>query len=90
MSMTKEPEIVLALNQNANTGECGSCARFDRCGEGSEWDKTGLCHLELPPQYQRVEYDPELQPRNTVQDTASCSFWKSTGKTFIVSQRLKP
>jgi hypothetical protein len=29
-------------------------------------------------------------PLDTVRDTDGCNFWKSTGKTYIVSQRIKP
>jgi hypothetical protein len=85
-------DIVLALNQNANTKECGSCYFFKRNDFKSEWDQSGRCKLKFPPNkvFMRNFDDAENEPTATVKDTDSCDFWKSSGNTFIVSQKLKP
>lgn len=85
-------EITLAINQTANTEECGSCYFFKRNDSKSELDQSGLCNLQFPPNriFIRNIDDGEGQPLNTVNDTDSCSFWKTSGNTFIVSKRLKP
>lgn len=90
--MTKPDEIVLALNQNANAGECGSCHYFARRDANSEWDHNGHCTFRFPPSrvLARQVWDAESQPLDTVQDQDGCDFWKSSGKTYIVSQRIKP
>lgn len=91
--MSKAPELVLALNQNANSGECGSCHYFYRSHDAnSEWDQTGYCKFRFPPTriYVKQVWDAESRPLDTVQDTDACDLWKSSGKTFIVSQRVKP
>lgn len=90
--MTKENEIVLALNQNANTGQCGSCRYFRRDGESSEWISRGSCQFRLPPtrEFAKSIWDGETMPLDTVQDTDECDLWKSSGKAYIVSQRIKP
>lgn len=90
--MAKPDEIVLALNQSANTGECGSCQFFDRDGDYNEWTARGRCKFRLPPNriYTKTVWDGDSLPLDTVEDTAGCDFWKSTNKTYIVSQRLKP
>lgn len=90
--MAKPDEIVLALNQNANHGECGSCHFFDRDDDHSEWIARGQCKFRLPPNriYEKQVWDGETMPLDTVNDTDGCDFWRSSGKTYIVSQRLKP
>jgi hypothetical protein len=91
--MTDKPkEIVLALNQNANASECGSCHFFNRDSEGSEYIHRGHCRFRMPPNrvYAKTVWDGETMPLDTVEDTAGCDFWRSSGKTYIVSQRLKP
>lgn len=90
--MAKPDEIVLALNQNANRGECGSCQFFDREDSPSEWVQRGRCKFRSPPSnvYAKQVWDPECQPLDTVKDTDGCDFWKSSGHAYIVSQRLKP
>lgn len=88
--MSENP-IVLALNQSADTGQCGSCAFFER-REFNEWVANGLCRFRLPPTrvFARNVPDAEQQPLQTVNDTDGCDLWRSTGKTYIVSRRLKP
>lgn len=90
--MSKQPEVVLAINQTAEPGQCGSCHFFDRRGEGSEWDRNGYCTFRLPPTrvYTKTVWDGETLPLDTVKDSDGCDFWRSSGKTFIVSQRVKP
>jgi len=90
--MTKTDEIVLALNHSASTGQCGSCHFFDRDDDCSEWVCRGRCKLRLPPTliYTKTIWDGETMPLDTVNDTDGCDFWKSTGKTYVVSQRIKP
>lgn len=87
-----ELEIRLALHQNANSKECGSCHFFNRRDANSEYDRNGHCTFKFPPNriYEKQIWDAESQPLDTVQDTNSCDFWKSSGKTYIVSQRIKP
>jgi len=84
-------EIKLALNQNVNSNECGSCHFFER-KEFNEFVVNGRCKFRLPPTrvYSKQTWDAESQPLDTVNDTDSCDFWKSTGKTYIVSKRIKP
>ena len=88
----KVDEVILALNQNANTSECGSCFYFNRDDEFSEYVSRGSCKFRLPPNriYTKQIWDGETLPLETVKDTDSCDFWKSSGKTYIVSQRVKP
>ena len=90
--MTKPDEIVLALNHSANTGQCGSCQFFDRDDDYSERVCRGRCKFRLPPNrvYTKMVWDSETMPLDTVNDTDACDFWKSTGKTYIVSMRVKP
>lgn len=90
--MNAAPEIVLAVNQSADAGTCGSCWWFQRRDATSQWDMNGECTFRLPPTRQlvRTVWDGETQPLATVQDTDGCDFWKSSGRTYIVSQRLKP
>lgn len=85
-------EIVLAINQSANTRECGSCKFFERRDATTEYDKNGSCTLRFPPNriFAKQVWDAESQPLDTVLDTNSCSFWESSGRTYIVSQRIKP
>lgn len=89
--MSDQP-IVLALNQSANSGECGSCHFFDREDAGSEWVHRGRCKFRLPPTriYAKQVWDGDSLPLETVQDTDGCDFWRSTGRTYVVSQRIKP
>ncbi len=91
--VTKEHEIVLALNQSADAGHCGSCHFFVRNPDAtSEWDQTGRCKFRMPPtrEFSRVVWDAESRPLDTVDDKDGCDFWRSSGKTYIVSQRIKP
>ena len=90
--MSETHEIVLAVNQSANTGECGSCRFFTRENATSEWDLYGRCRFRLPPNrvFARNEWDGETRPLDSVNDTDRCDLWQSSGKTFIVSQRIKP
>ena len=90
--MAGKDEIVLALNQNANAGECGSCQFFFRDPERNEWNVNGRCQFRLPPtrNYVKREWSGEEQPLDTVNDTDGCDFWRHTGKTYIVSRRIKP
>lgn len=90
--MSKPNEIILALNQNANKGECGSCMFFTRDSEESEWVQRGRCLFRLPPTrtFVKTVWDGETLPLDTVQDTDGCDFWETSGKTYIVSQRIKP
>lgn len=91
--MSKEPEITLALNQTADTNTCGSCYFFRRNGN-SEWENKGECKFKLPPKYDRYFVKAVWSGDETVFETVSatntCNFWKSTGQTYIVSQRIKP
>jgi hypothetical protein len=84
-------EIVLALNQSADPGKCGSCRFFKRQG-ASEWEKSGSCKFRLPPTriYVKQVWDGDSTPLDTVNDTDGCDFWISTGKTYVVSQRVSP
>lgn len=88
----KQAEIVLAVNQSADTNTCGSCHFFNRGDANSEWDNTGRCRFKMPPtaEFVRTVWDAESRPLDTVQDADRCDFWKSSGKIFIVSQRIKP
>ncbi len=88
----KQSEVMLALNQNADANTCGSCHYFDRRDAGSEWDHNGHCTFRLPPtrEFERHIWDGESQTPDTVQDTDRCDLWKSSGKTYIVSRRVKP
>lgn len=88
----KLPEIVLALNQSADSEHCGSCLFFRRNTEASEWDQRGRCQFKMPPtrEFRRAEWDGESQPLDTVQDTDRCDFWRTSGRTYIVSMRVKP
>lgn len=91
--MSEKPkETVLALNQSANARECGSCQFFSRDDDFSEWIARGQCKFRLPPNrvYAKQVWDGETMPLDTVNDTDGCDFWKSTGKTYVVSQRIKP
>lgn len=91
--MTKQPEIVLALNQSADSGHCGSCHYFVRSADAtSEWDQNGRCTFRLPPTrvFAREVWDAESAPLDTVKDINGCDFWKTSGQTYIVSQRIKP
>jgi hypothetical protein len=85
-------EIVLALNQSAEPGQCGSCHFFFRDPERNEWNVNGRCKFRLPPTrtYSKREWSGEEQPLDTVNDTDGCDFWRHTGKTYIVSRRIKP
>ena len=84
-------DIILAINQNANIKECGSCHFFKRNDFKSEWDQSGRCKFKFPPNklFMKNINDAECEPVDTVKDTDSCDFWKSSGNTFIISQRLK-
>lgn len=90
--MSKTEEVVLALNQSADAGQCGSCHFFARRDANSEWDTNGHCTFRLPPTRELVKqvWDADSQPLDTVQDTMGCDFWKSSGKTYIVSRRVRP
>jgi hypothetical protein len=86
----KNDDIVLAIGQSANSGECGACYFFGRRGN-VEYDNNGYCKFKLPPTrvYQKQVWDGNSQPLDTVYDVDSCNFWKSDGKTYIVSKRVK-
>lgn len=90
--MSAESSIILALNQSANTKECGSCHFFSRNDQRSEWDQSGSCKFRFPPNrvFTKQVWDAETAPLDTVNDTDGCDFYRSTGKTYIVSQRIKP
>jgi hypothetical protein len=85
-------DIVLAVNQSAASGQCGGCALFERDPDFSEYVTRGRCKLKLPPTrvFKREVWDGDSMPLTTVNDTDECSFWKSSGKTYIVSRRVKP
>lgn len=93
-------EIILGLEQTAEPNTCGSCHFFGRrFSENLSYIKNesviaeamrgGYCKLELPPQYQR-RLQGEGAPTDWINDTGSCDLWRSSGKTFIVSRRIRP
>lgn len=90
--MSETGEIVLALNQNAEPGQCGSCHFFERDCDSSEWIARGRCKFRLPPTrvYTKQIWDGDSLPLDTVKDTDGCDFWRHTGRTYIVSRRIKP
>lgn len=85
-------EIVLAINQTAEPGTCGSCRFFERRNAHDEYDTTGCCKFRLPPTrvYQRQKWDADSQPLDTVRDTDGCDLWRSDCKTYIVQRRVRP
>lgn len=90
--MSRLDEIVLALHQSAEPGQCGSCHFFKRDPERNEYVHRGICMFKLPPtaEFVRRVWDGETQPLGTVEDTDGCDLWRHSGKTYIVSQRIKP
>lgn len=85
-------EITLALNQNAEQGQCGSCHFFRRDPEVNEWSTGGRCKFRMPPTrtYTKQQWSGEDSPLDSVNDTDGCDFWRYSGQTYIVSRRIKP
>jgi hypothetical protein len=83
--------IVLALNQTAELGTCGSCHFFRRTGS-VERDNAGLCKFQLPPTmaYAKRPWDAECKPNDEVWDNDACDLLRPSGKVFIVSRRVGP
>lgn len=101
MSPDDNKPIVLALNQSAEAGHCGSCKFFvrrgieatyvDRANVDIPQDKQGHCEFRFPPYrvYARQEWDGNSPPLDTVMDFDGCNLWQSNGKRYIVS-RVQP
>jgi hypothetical protein len=87
--MTEANEIVLGTGQTAEPKTCGSCHFFGRSSIEDPYNHGGYCKMELPPQYQH-RIQGEGEPTSWINDTGSCDLWRSSGKTFVVSRRIKP
>lgn len=91
-------EIVLGLEQTAEPHTCGSCHFFGRRSFSETYIKNedvvrdamrgGYCKFKMPPQV-AIRQQGEGAPTNWINDTDSCDLWRSSGKTFIVSKRVR-
>lgn len=92
-------DIILGLGQTAEPNTCGSCLFFGRRNFTEFYIKDenvvrdamrgGYCKFKFPPQV-AMRQQEEGGPTNWVNDVDRCDLWRSSGKTFIVSQRIHP
>lgn len=91
--------VELPLGQTAQPHKCGSCVFFFRRSFSETYIKDegvvmeamsgGACQIKLPPQIE-LRSQGEGAPKNWINDTGSCSFWKSTGKIYIEKHKVTP
>jgi hypothetical protein len=92
-------DVILGLGMTAEPNTCGSCVFFGRRDFTEFYIKNesvvrdamrgGYCKIVLPPQV-ALRPQGEGAPTNNTNDTDRCDLWKSDGKTYIVSRRIRP